>query len=135
MTLVADESVDSQVVAALTRIVDVYDITTLNRGVVLTRLSGMLPEEKANLVADVFRDYMSELPEAFVVISTRGVRIRRRIQELFVSRLSRSPCRSVISHAEPLNLHYQRRRRQNATPFNRPESPAGLFGNQIDHYD
>ncbi len=116
MTLVADESVDRQVVAVLTRIVDVYDIMTLNRGVsddvvlsiardrdavlltadkdfgelvfrqrkthrgvVLTRLSGMLPEEKANLVADVFRDYMSELPEAFVVISTRGVRIRRRI--------------------------------------------------------
>ena len=116
MVLVADESVDRQVVKALNGIVDVYDVAAMNRGVsddvvlsiardrgallltadkdfgelvyrqrkihcgvILTRLSGMLPNEKANLVVDVFRQYISELSDAFVVITANGVRIRKRI--------------------------------------------------------
>ena len=116
MILVADESVDRQVVAALNGIVDIYDVATLDRGVrddvvlsiardrgavlltadkefgelvfrqrrthhgvILTRLSGMPPEEKANLVAGVFHRYIDELSDAFVVITASGVRIRRRI--------------------------------------------------------
>ena len=116
MLLVADESVDRQVVSVLKNIVDVYDIAAMNRGasddvvlsiardrgallltadkdfgelvfrqrkihrgVILTRLSGMLPDEKASLVVDVFRQHSSELSDAFVVITDRGVRIRKRI--------------------------------------------------------
>lgn len=116
MILVADESVDRQVVAALDGIVDIYDVATMNRGVsddvvleiardraaalltadkdfgelvfrqrrvhhgvVLTRLSGMPPEEKVNLVVGVFRRYIDELSDAFVVITAGGVRIRQRI--------------------------------------------------------
>jgi predicted nuclease of predicted toxin-antitoxin system len=116
MILVADESVDRQVIVALEGILEVYDVAAMNRGVndevvlsiardqnavlltadkdfgelvfrqrkthhgvVLTRLSGMLPNEKADLVVQVFRDHMDDLSDAFTVISARGVRIRHRI--------------------------------------------------------
>jgi predicted nuclease of predicted toxin-antitoxin system len=45
-------------------------------GIVLIRLAGMTIAERAELVANVIAKHESELPRAFTVISSSGVRIR-----------------------------------------------------------
>jgi len=46
-------------------------------GVILIRLAGLLPAEKARIVASVITSRGTELPQAFTVIASRAVRIRR----------------------------------------------------------
>ena len=46
-------------------------------GVILIRLAGLLPAEKARIVASVITSRGTELPQAFTVIAPRAVRIRR----------------------------------------------------------
>lgn len=45
-------------------------------GVLLVRLASLSPEEEAEAVALVIRQYSEELQEAFSVVTLRGVRIR-----------------------------------------------------------
>ena len=47
-------------------------------GIVLIRLAGLPPDEKASVVAAVVARHEAELIKAFMVISARTVRIRRK---------------------------------------------------------
>ena len=51
----------------------------INQGVVLIRLAGLSPTNKAGVVASVIKNHLSELPQAFSVITPGAIRIRRRI--------------------------------------------------------
>ena len=55
----------------------VYRLRRVHWGVVLVRLAGVDPHEKALLVARVFQARGSELPGAFSVIARTSVRIRK----------------------------------------------------------
>ena len=55
----------------------VHRLRRVHWGVVLVRLAGLKPQEKAVLVERVFHLRISELVGAFTVISRRTVRIRR----------------------------------------------------------
>jgi predicted nuclease of predicted toxin-antitoxin system len=55
----------------------VYRLKRAHAGVVLLRLAGMLPAERAELVSAVFRDRAAELPGNFTVIGSDAVRVRR----------------------------------------------------------
>ncbi len=55
----------------------VYRLQRAHWGVVLIRLAGIAPHEKALLVARVFQVRGSELPDAFSVITRTSVRIRK----------------------------------------------------------
>ena len=46
-------------------------------GVVLLRLDGCSPEEKSEIVSNVFRQSLNEIKSAFVVIDNRSMRVRR----------------------------------------------------------
>ena len=46
-------------------------------GIVLIRLVGLAPADRAQLVSDLIRDHAIELADAFTVVSDSGVRIRR----------------------------------------------------------
>ena len=46
-------------------------------GVVLMRLSGLSPQNKAEVVATAVREHATELPRSFAVISPGAVRLRR----------------------------------------------------------
>ena len=48
-------------------------------GIVLIRLSGLLPDEKGEIVGGLVRQHAGELAHAFTVISARNVRIRPRM--------------------------------------------------------
>ena len=61
MNLVADESVDGQIVS----------------GVVLMRLAGLSQEAKAVMVHSAIRLHGPEMMNAFTVIGKRTIRIRR----------------------------------------------------------
>lgn len=54
----------------------VYRLHSAHPGVLLIRLGGVPRSERAERVADLVRDHAVELPRAFTVISSRGVRIR-----------------------------------------------------------
>jgi predicted nuclease of predicted toxin-antitoxin system len=54
----------------------VYRLRRVHWGVVLIRLAGLGPQEKAVLVERIFQTRGSELPEAFVVITRNTVRVR-----------------------------------------------------------
>lgn len=115
MNLLADESVDGQIVGLLRRsghtvryvaemepgIADTLVLDLANQhssllltadkdfgelvfrqhrlapGIVLIRLAGMPPDDKASLVASVIDRHAAELPGAFTVVTPRLVRIRR----------------------------------------------------------
>jgi len=47
------------------------------QGIVLIRLPGVKPADKAAIVADCLRDHLGELSGAFSVISDGGLRIRQ----------------------------------------------------------
>lgn len=49
----------------------------LMSGVILIRLAGVSPKEKAEIVASVIAGRSTELPQAFTVITSRLVRVRR----------------------------------------------------------
>jgi len=54
----------------------VYRQHRLMPGVVLVRLAGLSPTEKAGVVASVVDEHAAELPQAFTVITRNAVRIR-----------------------------------------------------------
>jgi predicted nuclease of predicted toxin-antitoxin system len=54
----------------------VFRLKQTHCGIVLIRLAGMTFAERAELVATVITNHQSELPRAFTVISSNGVRIR-----------------------------------------------------------
>ncbi len=54
----------------------VYRLHQVHCGVILLRLSGVSPEEKARIVIGVIEDHAERLSGAFVVIAERAVRIR-----------------------------------------------------------
>jgi len=48
-----------------------------NQGFILIRLTGLSPTHKAGIVASAIRNHLSELPQAFGVITPGAIRIRR----------------------------------------------------------
>ena len=96
MNLLADESVDGPIVERLRRdghrvwyvaemepgISDkdfgelVFRQRRLMPGVMLIRLAGLSPTEKARIVASVITSRGADLPQAFTVIAPRMVRVR-----------------------------------------------------------
>jgi predicted nuclease of predicted toxin-antitoxin system len=56
----------------------VYRLQRVHWGVVLIRLAGLEPRQKAILVERIFRMRSRELPNAFTVINRNTVRVRRR---------------------------------------------------------
>jgi predicted nuclease of predicted toxin-antitoxin system len=57
----------------------VYRQGRIHSGVVLLRLAGLSPQEKAAVASAVLRDRGTEVQDAFAVVSRRNVRIRRRL--------------------------------------------------------
>lgn len=55
----------------------VFRLRQLTSGVVLLRLGGLPPMQKADIVAQVITQHTEELPRAFTVITPRAVRIRK----------------------------------------------------------
>jgi len=55
----------------------VFRLNRLTQGVVLLRLAGLSLESKAEIVALVIRQYLSELTGAFTVIAPGHIRIRQ----------------------------------------------------------
>ena len=55
----------------------IYRLRRAHAGVVLLRLAGVPPGERAELVSAVFRDRAAELPGGFTVIDRDAVRVRR----------------------------------------------------------
>jgi predicted nuclease of predicted toxin-antitoxin system len=51
----------------------------INSGVMLLRLAGLSEQSKASIVAAVFSEYSTEIPEAFTVVSPGMVRVRPKI--------------------------------------------------------
>jgi predicted nuclease of predicted toxin-antitoxin system len=49
----------------------------ISAGVLLVRLSGLRPDQKALVVSAAIREHGSELPGAFAVLSPGNIRIRR----------------------------------------------------------
>jgi len=56
----------------------VYRLGLTHCGIVLVRLIGLPPDDRAELVSTVIRDRADELPNAFSVITESEVRIRPR---------------------------------------------------------
>lgn len=50
----------------------------LNQGIILIRMSKLSSEQQAKVVADVIKNHLSEIPQAFTVISPGIARIRLR---------------------------------------------------------
>jgi predicted nuclease of predicted toxin-antitoxin system len=57
----------------------VFHQRLVNQGVILIRLGGLSPTHKAGIVASAVKDHVSELSQAFSVITPSAIRIRRRI--------------------------------------------------------
>ncbi len=55
----------------------VFQQRLMNKGVMLVRLAGLSPTNKAGIVAAAVKDHLSELPHAFSVITYNAIRIRR----------------------------------------------------------
>jgi predicted nuclease of predicted toxin-antitoxin system len=55
----------------------VYRLGRAHAGVVLLRLAGMPPDERAEVVSVVFRDRAADLPGNFTVVMPDTVRVRR----------------------------------------------------------
>ncbi|MGQ9532471.1 MAG: DUF5615 family PIN-like protein [Desulfotomaculales bacterium] len=55
----------------------IYRQRRLALGIVLVRLAGVPPAEKADVVLSVIGNYGSKLPGSFTVITAKAVRIRR----------------------------------------------------------
>jgi len=55
----------------------VYRRKRISHGIVLIRLAGLTPNEKAILVDNVFTQHGSDMLRAFTVITSKTIRIRR----------------------------------------------------------
>ena len=55
----------------------VFRTKLLHQGIILIRLSGLKPIEKANLVATTIETYQTEIINVFVVINKNQVKIRK----------------------------------------------------------
>ncbi len=55
----------------------VYRLGRAHAGVVLLRLAGLSPQDRAETVSLVFREHGSELPGNFTVVEPYSVRVRR----------------------------------------------------------
>jgi len=55
----------------------VFHQRLINQGVILIRLAGLSPTHKAGIVASAIRNHLSELPQAFGVITPGAIRIRK----------------------------------------------------------
>lgn len=55
----------------------VYRLGRAHAGVVLLRLAGMPPDDRAEVVSAVFRDRAADLPGSFTVVEHDTVRVRR----------------------------------------------------------
>jgi predicted nuclease of predicted toxin-antitoxin system len=55
----------------------VYRLGRAHAGVVLLRLAGVSPDERAEAVSAVFRDRAADLPGNFTVVESDAVRVRR----------------------------------------------------------
>ena len=55
----------------------VYRLGRAHAGVVLLRLAGMSPADRAEIVSAVFRDRTAEIPGSFTVVEPDNVRVRR----------------------------------------------------------
>lgn len=53
----------------------------VHSGVLLVRLQGSTPDEKARIVVEAVERYGTELNRDFAVLSARNIRIRRRVGE------------------------------------------------------
>jgi len=56
----------------------------IHQGIVLIRLAGFKPGEKAKIVLNVLKDHIREIPGAFSVVSESGLRIRNYKKLVFV---------------------------------------------------
>lgn len=55
----------------------VYRQKKVSAGIVLLRLHGMVPDDKARLVVDVVKNHATELQYAFTVVTKDSIRIRK----------------------------------------------------------
>lgn len=55
----------------------VYRLRQANAGVILIRLAGLTPKDKANLTAKAISEHGNEMLQSFSVIGPRTIRIRR----------------------------------------------------------
>ena len=55
----------------------VYRLGRAHAGVVLLRLAGLSPEDRAEVVSAVFHDRAADLPGNFTVVEPDAVRVRR----------------------------------------------------------
>jgi len=51
----------------------------VHAGIMLIRLAGLQPDDKANLIAAVFKEHGKDLSHGFSVLTNRSLRIRRRL--------------------------------------------------------
>ena len=81
MKIVADESVDKQIVERLRDDGhDVLYVAELDPGIgdeLLVRLAGLTPGLKAELVADAFYKHAEKFSTGFAVLSKRSLRLRK----------------------------------------------------------
>ncbi len=83
MNLLADECISAEVVARLRA--DWHTVEAAgddapgapHAGVVLLRLAGMPPADRAEAVSAVFRDRAADLPGNFTVVEPDAIRVRR----------------------------------------------------------
>ncbi len=55
----------------------VFRLKSVTAGVILIRLPGLSPNQKAEIVSQVIEQHTDELPEALTVVSQTAVRIRQ----------------------------------------------------------
>lgn len=55
----------------------VFRLHRVTSGIVLLRLAGASPVQKAEIVALVFKEHGAELRDSFAVVTTKAVRIRK----------------------------------------------------------
>jgi len=58
----------------------VYRLKQIHSGIILVRLSGMKPKEKARIVVEAIREHEAELKDAFTVINSRPSKSQFRIK-------------------------------------------------------
>jgi hypothetical protein len=85
LKFVADENVDRQIVEYLRKDFGelVYRQCLINPGVILLRMSGLMPTVKAELVVRAISAHMNEMRGSFVVLSHRSIRTRHPKAEKF----------------------------------------------------
>jgi predicted nuclease of predicted toxin-antitoxin system len=49
----------------------------ITKGIILTRLAGLTPQKKAEIISAVLKEHLEEIENAFTVIVPSAIRIRR----------------------------------------------------------